>query len=87
MHTVSSVLSYSTHVNWSADKRTSHENGKFIKQAALKVDTSDLKAAGVIITARTSSIYARAVSGVVILSVCPSHACIMTKLNNALRIF
>ena len=84
MHTVSSVLSYSTQ---SADKRTSHENGKFIKQAALKVDTSDLKAAGVIITARTSSIYARAVSGVVILSVCPSHACIMTKLNNALRIF
>ena len=43
----------------------------------------------------TARAYARAVLGVVILSVCPSvrqsvrlsHACIVTKLNDALRIF
>ena len=39
----------------------------------------------------TAPAYARAVLGVVILSVCPSvclsHACIVTKLNDALQIF
>ena len=35
----------------------------------------------------TARAYARAVLGVVILSVCLSHACIVTKLNDALQIF
>jgi len=61
---------------------TTHDRHGSLASAVLASHNSGTSS---IFTARRN--YARAVLGVVILSVCLSHACFVTKPNNALRIF